>query len=127
MEGTPVAGGNGLLDDLRAAAPGLASRITVDTSGASSEIEVLASDEEVDTTDTTPTGDDEDDGGSSIGVIAGAAVGGLVGLGLIAVAVYFLCWTRTDRAATIATAGKVPASDTPTRQDNPMKASPTAT
>jgi len=44
VDSAPTSGGNGLLEDLQAAAPAIASRITVDTSAVTFQEEVLTED-----------------------------------------------------------------------------------
>jgi len=96
--GTLPAGGNGLLEDLQAAAPALAEDIEVDSTsiGVITEeltedatVEVVSSAEPVDpgTEDVSTDGDGE--GGGNGGAIAGAVIGSLLGVAIIAVGIYY--------------------------------------
>ena len=98
-------GGNGLLEDLQAAAPALASRLQVDASATQFESEVLAVDTSVtDVSETAvseggdgPSVEDESEGDgdaeedSGVGGLIGGAIGGIIVLVVVITAVYCCC------------------------------------
>lgn len=124
LQGT--AAGNSILDDLRAAVPALASQLSVDASGVQVEAEVLLTEESVQEVGSTPGGaDDDGEGGGrddddsdvGIGVIVGAAVGGVVVVALIVAAGCML----SQRVPNSKTVEVETSHDKGFGQTNPMK------